>query len=445
MVRLDPPFTATRARVLNTNAALLQSTSPPARVKHQAARTKVSPTRGKVASKISAPNNNNKALQAAPRNNYSHLPLRLRHASHLWSFASRMTQRIITKGLTWRWSENPPKLYLPSHSTCRGVLAPHIKDMLQKGIILKVPLQPCFASPLFLVPKSSGRQRVIIDLSPLNKHILCPTFRMQDATKLRSCIPRHCFFTSIDLSEAFHHIPIHPRFQNFLSFFHDNNLYFFQAMPFGINLGPRIFTKVITEVLKLLHLQNIHASVYIDDYLLWNTSASTLARQTKTATTLLTNLGLSVNWEKSSLTPLQQITYLVVRWCRESHSLLPSRPNINKSLSLISLICQSSTISKKLHQRLLGTLNFLAPYLAQGKLRLRLIILHAPPFKKKLRVPIPPQWRNHLLWWLDEKNLSQPAPISLPPPTVTFWTDASRSGWGGSLLPRSLRLGMLDT
>ena len=195
-------------------------------------------------------------------------------------------------------------------------------------------------------------------------------------------------------------------------------------------VGLRIFTKVITKVLKLLHLQNIHVSVYIDDFLLWNTSASTLARQTKTATTLLTNLGLSVNWEKSSLTPLQQITYLGVRWCGESHSLLPSRPNIDKSQSLI---CQSSIISKKLHQCLLvlGTLNILAPYLAQGKLRLRLIILHAPSFKKKLRVPIPPHWRNLLLWWQDEKNLSQPAPISLPPPTVTFWTDASRSGWGG--------------
>ena len=118
--------------------------------------------------------------------------------------------------------------------------------------------------------------------------------------------------------------------------------------------------------------------------------------------------------------------------------LLPSRPNIDKSLSLISRICQSSTISKKLHQRLLGTLNFLAAYLAQGKLRL--IILHAPSFKRKLRVPIPPQWRNHLLWWLDEKNLSQPAPISLPPPTVTFWTDASHSGWWGvsSLGPSAL-------
>ena len=56
---------------------------------------------------------------------------------------------------------------------------------------------------------------------------------------------------------------------------------------------------------------------------------------------------------------------------------------------------------KKLYQRLLRTLNFLALYLAQGKLRLRLIILHAPSFKTKKRVPAPP-----------------PSPVEEPPPLV---------------------------
>ena len=183
---------------------------------------------------------------------------------------------------------------------------------------------------------------------------------MQDATKLRGCIPQNCFFTSIDLSEAFHHIPIHPRWIG----------------------GPRIFTKVITEVLKLLHLQTIHASVYIDDFLLWNTSATMVARQTDTATTLLTNLGLSVNWEKSSLAPLQQISYLGLRWNRET----PTQHSQHQRVPLLSFphLPGAPTISKKIHQRLLGTLNFLAPYLAQGKLRLCLIIPHAPSFKTKL-------------------------------------------------------------
>ena len=205
----------------------------------------------------------------------------------------------------WSWSLNLQNfLFLPTQLV-EATWSPISKTCFRKVFssrslfnLASLTLFSSFQNPL-------ADKKVFINLTSLNKHILCPTFRMQDATKLRGCIPQNCFFASIDLSKAFHHIPFHPRFQKFLSFSHNGNLYFFQAMPFGINLGPRIFTKVITEVLKLLRLQTIHASVYIDDFLLWNMTATTLSHQTNTATTLLTNLGLSVNWEKSSLSPLQ--------------------------------------------------------------------------------------------------------------------------------------------
>ena len=102
-------------------------------------------------------------------------------------------------------------------------------------------------------------------------------------------------------------------------------------------------------------------------------------------------------------------------------------------------------ISKKLYQRLLRALNFLAPYLAQGKLRLRFIILHAPSFKTKKRVLVP-------------------SPVEEPPPLVarqeeplttnTHLVSSSRCHFlyrrisfrmGLSLPPRSLRLRTLVT
>ena len=114
-------------------------------------------------------------------------------------------------------------------------------------------ITPAFTSRIFLVEKSSGGHRVIIDLSSLNTHIHCPTFRMTTVAKLRNCIPKETWFTSIDLSGTFHLIPIHPRFKKFLPFTFKTDLYFFQAMPFSINISPLIFTLVATDVLKLLH------------------------------------------------------------------------------------------------------------------------------------------------------------------------------------------------
>ena len=173
----------------------------------------------------------------------SPLPLRLRASLQHWSFASPMAQRVIRKGLTWKWVNKPPALSWPPPSTCRGRLTHHISRMLAEGIIAEVPLQRCYPSHLFTVPKTSdtGGERVVIDLSCLNLHIHCPTFKMYTVSKLRNSIPKGAHFTSIDLSDAFHHIPIHTRFQKYLAFTHEGKLFFFQAMPFGIKHRPPHF------------------------------------------------------------------------------------------------------------------------------------------------------------------------------------------------------------
>ena len=108
----------------------------------------------------------------------SPLPLRLRASLQHWSFASPMAQRVIRNGLTWKWVNKPPALLRPPPSTCRGTLTHHISRLRAEGIIAEVPLQRCYPSHLFTVPKTSdpGGERVIIDLSSLNLHIACPTF-----------------------------------------------------------------------------------------------------------------------------------------------------------------------------------------------------------------------------------------------------------------------------
>ena len=49
-----------------------------------------------------------------------------------------------------------------------------------------------FRAHLFSVPrKDSDRVRVILDLSPLNKYIQCPTFRMVTTADVRRTLPQH--------------------------------------------------------------------------------------------------------------------------------------------------------------------------------------------------------------------------------------------------------------
>ena len=363
----------------------------------------------------------------------SPLPLRLRASLQHWSFASPMAQRVIRKGLTWKWVNKPPALLRPPPSTCRGRLTHHISRLLAEGIIAEVPLQRCYPSHLFTVPKTSdpGGERVVIDLSSLNLHIHCPTFKMCTVSKLRNSVPKGAYFTSIDISDAFHHIPIHTRFQKYLAFTHEGKLFFFQAMPFGINIGPRIFSLIATEAVKYLHNIGISASVYIDDWLLWNRSPRALTLQTLTTVNFLQKLGFTLNLKKSLLEPSPTITYLGISWSGTDHTLLPSSKALEKVRTMALEFLQLPSLSLKKYQRLLGSINFVAPYIKYGPLHLRQIILTSPNYKVKKSQPPSQLFLQHLRWWTRTQNLEAPVPMSIPPPNLTVWTDASKTGWGG--------------
>ena len=266
---------------------------------------------------------------------------------------------------------------------------------------------------VFTVPKPQGGKRLIIDLSSLNLHIPCPSFKMLDANKIRHTIPKQAFFTSLDISDAFHHILIHPRFQKYVVFSIQGRLFFFQSMPFGLNLGPPTFTTVITPALKMLHYLGISASVYIDDWLLWARDPRLLLSQTLKASKLLSSLGFLINHKKSQFSQTSVITYLGVLWYGTIHRIRPADRYIHKTSTFVIRFLQKRSCHWRDYQRLLRLLNFAVPLCKKGRLHLRLIIQDAPRFPKfHLR-----QCQNHPLPAgaspvVDEDG--QPSAVSAP-------------------------------
>ena len=50
---------------------------------------------------------------------------------------------------------------------------------------------------------------------------------------------------SIDLTDAYLHIPIHPRSRKYLRFVYEHQVFQFTALTFGMSLSPWIFTKLM--------------------------------------------------------------------------------------------------------------------------------------------------------------------------------------------------------
>ena len=166
---------------------------------------------------------------------------RLAQFHHKWNF-NQWAQNIIRRGLGWAWLQSPPPLRrFPQKET--PFLKEYVQELLSKGVIMKVRSMR-FQGRLFCVPKKdSEKKRVILDLSPLNKFIRCDKFHMLSVSQIRTLLPPGAVTISIDLTDTYWHIPISRRFIPFLGFQLGNKKFAFRALPFGLNIVPRISTR----------------------------------------------------------------------------------------------------------------------------------------------------------------------------------------------------------
>ena len=105
-----------------------------------------------------------------------------------------------------------------------------------------------FYSHLFLVSKPHQRWRPVIDLSRLNTFLLVERFKMETPESIRASLIPGKSVSSIDLSDAYLHIPNHPNSRKYLRFCHRSQVFQFTSLPFGLAMGPQVFTMIVKEV-----------------------------------------------------------------------------------------------------------------------------------------------------------------------------------------------------
>jgi len=100
----------------------------------------------------------------------------------------------------------PYRLALPKMQYLRE----HIKKLLREGVI-----EPSFSnylSPMFLVPKSAGGYRAVVDFRVLNMRIVIESVPLPDIRSAFHWFAKTKYFTTLDLNQAYHQIPwLRPR------------------------------------------------------------------------------------------------------------------------------------------------------------------------------------------------------------------------------------------
>ena len=92
------------------------------------------------------------------------------------------------------------------------MLAQEAADLLAKESVAPVaPVKGQFVSSYFTMAKahSPGKFRPILNLKKFNKAVKKYKFRMEGLKQVRDWIQKDAWFCSMDLKDAFLHIPIH--------------------------------------------------------------------------------------------------------------------------------------------------------------------------------------------------------------------------------------------
>ena len=95
-----------------------------------------------------------------------------------------------------------------------------------------------------------------------------PSFKMPTIQESKYSLLHGYWTISLDLLSGYWHIPVAPSKRTFLGFRYRNQNWLFRALPFGLCVGPRAFTKVISHIVKLLAKAGIWCLPYLDDLLL---------------------------------------------------------------------------------------------------------------------------------------------------------------------------------
>ncbi|XP_048756253.1 uncharacterized protein LOC125667016 [Ostrea edulis] len=281
--------------------------------------------------------------------------------------------------------------------------------------------------------------RPVLDLSFLNQYLVIPHFKMETNRSIRTSLHTGMWTSSLDLTDAYFHVPIAPAYRKFLRLVWEGKVYAFRAMPFGLSTAPLVFTKNFQTVVAYLHSQSIFIHTYLDDSLIKNFSFNLLHQHTHRVIHLLLKLGFLISWEKSEIVPSQSFIFIGEQFRTDLGIVLPPEEKFLKLQYLLDELLSVKQASARQFLQLIGFLISLMDIVPLGRLHIRPIQWYLLEFwvpasqQWEAVIPILPRLYPHLLWWSVRENVMIGCSLDPPVPSMTLFTDASLTGWGATL------------
>ena len=319
-------------------------------------------------------------------------------------------------------------------------LANCIQSLLSKNAIERVENVKSlgFYSRLFLVPKPRQRWMPVIDLSRLNTFLHVANFKMETPESIRTSLTPVEWVSSIDLSDAYLHIPIHPNSRKYLRFCHRSQVFQFTSLPFGLATAPQVVRMIVKEVKLMALSRGVRLHQYLNDWLIRSQSQEEAQVNTQAVVDLTQSLGWIINQEKSELKPTQVFSFVGYEYHLDSALVKPTQERWLKLQDLILRLKSNHVLTARCLMSLIWLLASTDKMAPEGRLHMRPFQFH---LKEHWRYPqsldslLP--WTEaisvHLEWWQNPSNVMRGADLPPKDHSIQLFTDASNESWGAHL------------
>ena len=280
---------------------------------------------------------------------------------------------IVQKGFRILFQAKPPLSSVPfkMSQSSSPLFREEIEVFLKKRAVERAQNlgTPGFYSRIFFVPKKNGQLRLIIDLSLPNRYTKKQLFKMETVKSIRKSMANNDWAVSIDLTDAYLHIPIHPRPRKNLRFVHEDQPFQFTALPFGMSLsvdfhqadGCYSSASTTTHYLSfsvLRRLANKRSNSQSDNIL----DKILHSRY---------SVGFIPNLKKSDLTPSQNFTFISMKFLSQQNlGRVPTERVETLILTIISILLCKQVLARTFLS-LLDKISAAAGFVFLGRLHLR--------------------------------------------------------------------------
>lgn len=242
--------------------------------------------------------------------------------------------------------------------------------------------------------------------------------------------------STVDLKDAYFLVRIHDDYKKYLRFQFCEKLYEFNVMPFGLNVAPYVFTKLMKPVAGLLRSCGHLSTIYLDDYLLISPNLDSCLENISDTTKLLEALGFIINTEKSNLSPSTSCKFLGFIIKSDTLQVTLPQEKVLKIKNTISKFFAMKRCRIREFASLVGLLTSACPAVKYGLLytkeleRCKYLNLKDDENYNKY-MNIPSSLLPDLKWWYRSITCSGNK-IKQKEFSLEIFSDASTTGWGAA-------------